>query len=151
LRNPDSINPSDLTTGQAWIIKMVKTKKQEIGELGENIACEYLERKGFDIIGRNYRKKWGEIDIVAEKDGILHFIEVKSVSVQTLENVIRETEKYQPEDNVHPWKLKRLHRAIQTYLLEKNLENEWQLDVMAVFLDMKTRKAKVRITENVII
>ena len=127
---------------------MTQTDKQVVGKLGEDLACVFLEKHGYEIIDRNYRKKWGELDIVAKKDGVLHFVEVKSVS----HNVIHETD-YQPEENVHPWKIKRLHRAIQTYLLEKNVsdETEWQLDILAVFLDLTTRKAKFRFTENIIL
>jgi len=74
---------------------------------------------------------------------------IKTVS----HNVSIETDDHRPEENVHPWKLRRLHRAIQTYLLDKKVsdEIEWQLDVVAVFLDMKTREARVRIIENVIL
>ncbi len=123
---------------------MSQTQKQKIGEIGESVACEFLVKHNFLIKDRNYRKKWGEIDIVAEKDKILHFIEVKTVSHIT---------EHQPEENVHLWKQKRLARAIRTYLLEKKIpeETEWQLDVMAIFLDFKTRRAKVRITENIIL
>jgi len=135
------------------------TNKQHIGELGEGIACRFLMKQGHKIRDRNYRKKWGEIDIISEKDNIIHFIEVKSVSRETLPtNVNDETEGYRPEDNVHPWKLKRIYRTIQTYLLDKKVhlaqrgedETEWQIDIIAVFLNIKTRKAKVRITENII-
>ncbi len=130
---------------------LMQTEKQEIGELGENIACKFLMKHGYKILDRNYRKKWGEIDIIAQKNNILHFIEVKTVS--------RETE-HMPEENVHPWKRKRLARAIQTYLLEKNTsglpaneegETEWQVDILAVFLDFNSKKAKIRITKNVIL
>lgn len=57
-----------------------KTEKQKIGRLGEDIAQKYLENKGFSVIGQNYLKKCGEIDIIAQKRGIIHFIEVKTVS-----------------------------------------------------------------------
>ena len=56
------------------------TQKQVIGRLGEDIAAKYLESKGFSIVGLNYRKKYGEIDIIAQKSKITHFIEVKSVT-----------------------------------------------------------------------
>lgn len=126
---------------------MSLTDKQKVGQIGEETACKFLMKKGFAIIDRNYRKKWGEIDIIAEKDRVLHFVEVKSVS----HSVSPET--WQPEENVHPWKQKRLSRAIQTYLLEKQIDEntEWQLDVLAVFLDFNTRKAKFRLTENIIL
>jgi putative endonuclease len=123
---------------------MAQTNKQAVGNLGENLACKFLMKHGFKIRDRNYRKKWGEIDIVASKNGILHFVEVKSVS--------HESPDWLPEENVHPWKRKRLSRAIQTYLLEKRVscETEWQIDIIAVFLDFTARKAKIRRLENVI-
>lgn len=141
---------------------MAKTEKQKIGEIGENAACVFLVKHRHKILDRNYRKKWGEIDIVSQKDGKLRFIEVKTVSRVTepkinLQNkLIRPTNQndwFRPEENVHYHKLKRLGRAIQTYLLEKEIsdETEWQFDVMAVFLDLKAKKAKIRITENVIL
>ena len=120
--------------------------KKKIGALGENVACRFLVKQGFKILDRNYSKKWGEIDIVAEKDKILRFIEVKTV-------VSCATDKYRPEENVHYQKLKRLSRVIQTYLLDKKVsyETEWQIDVLAVFLDLENKKAKFRWTENIII
>jgi len=120
--------------------------KKKIGALGENMACRFLVKHGFRILDRNYSKKWGEIDIVAEKDKIFRFIEVKSI-------VSYETNRYRPEENVHYQKLKRLSRVIQTYLLDKKVsyETEWQIDVLAVFLDLDNKKAKFRFTENIII
>lgn len=127
---------------------MALTDKQKIGDLGEKICCRFLKKHGFDIKTRNYRKKWGEIDIVAEKDNILHFIEVKTI----VSRVTNSFDVHLPEENVHYWKQKRLARAVQTYLLENKIpdETEYQIDIMAVFLDFKTKKAKIRITRNVI-
>jgi len=62
---------------------MPETGKQIIGRLGEDIAVKHFVKHSFKVLDRNYRKKWGEIDIVAEKDNILHFIEVKAVSCET--------------------------------------------------------------------
>lgn len=127
-----------------------RTRKRIIGDLGEAIACDFLRNRGFEIVERNYLKKWGEIDIVAKKGDILHFIEVKSVSCVTLHKFSQEYG-YRPEDNMHPWKLKRLSRTMQTYLLEKNLECDWQLDLVTVRLNDQIRKARVEIVENIII
>lgn len=131
---------------------MPLTSKQQTGNLAEDIAVKHFVKHQFRILDRNYRKKWGEIDVVAEKDGILHFIEVKSVSCETTMPP-NSTQAYQPEENMHFWKRKRLTKAIQTYLSEKKVscETEWQVDVAAVFLDFKTRRAKIRITESVIL
>ena len=129
-----------------------KTDKQKVGEIGENVACRLLMKHGFEIVERNYWKKWGEIDIIAKKKGIVRFIEVKTVSCKTLDSVTHETDAYRPEDNLHPWKLKRLSRTIQTYLLEKgNDDIEWQFDVIAIYLDMSNKKARVNFLEDIVI
>ena len=60
--------------------KVFTSETQKTGEIGENIAVKFLVKQGFSILNRNYTKKWGELDIVAEKAGKIHFIEVKSVS-----------------------------------------------------------------------
>ena len=58
------------------------TQKSEIGKLGENLACEYLKNKGYWVIERNFRRPWGELDIVArQKDGTLVFVEVKALQL----------------------------------------------------------------------
>ncbi len=121
-----------------------RTEKRKLGDIGENIACDFLKKRGFEIIERNYLRKWGEIDIVAKKSNFIHFVEVKSVTHGTLSG-------YRPEDNMHPWKLKRLSRAIQTYLLDRKLDCDWQLDLITVKMDQVNRKARVEIIENVII
>ena len=133
--------------------KDLRTEKRKIGDLGENIACEFLEKHGFVIIERNYLRKWGEIDIVARKNDLLRFIEVKSISqpIGLTSVVSHRTEGYRPEDNMHPWKLKRLGRVIQTYLLHKKLDCDWQLDLVTVKIDMSTRKARVEFIENIVI
>ena len=133
--------------------KKQETEKQRIGRIGEDTACKFLMKHGFSIVERNYWKKWGEIDIIAQKAKKLHFIEVKTVSRENLVGkVTREIDSYQPEENVHPAKLKRLGRTIQTYLLEKDLEEgEWEFDVLAVFLDIRNKQARVSFTENVVL
>jgi putative endonuclease len=124
------------------------TEKRKTGNLGEDIGCMYLEKLGFTIKDRNYLRKYGELDIVAEKASVTHFIEVKTV---TRETVIRETDSYRPEDNIHPWKLKRLARTIQAYILDRKVAGEWQFDVITVVLHMKTRKARVEFMENIVL
>jgi putative endonuclease len=126
----------------------------ELGRLGEEIACNFLEKRRFEIIDRNYRKKWGELDVVTKKDGVIHFVEVKSVSCEMTGNVTRETrDSYRPEDNVHPQKVKRLKRAIQTYIAEKGVspETSWFFNVIVVRIDVSSKKALVRILKDIIL
>jgi putative endonuclease len=132
------------------------TEKRRVGNLGEDIACTYLEKQGYVIKDRNYLRKYGELDIVASKDGLIHFIEVKTVTrlpdvaLAKSGDVPYETG-YRPEDNMHPWKLKRLARTIQAYCLDKKVHGDWQFDVMTVVLHMKTRRARVEHMENIVL
>lgn len=59
--------------------------KKNIGNMGEDMACDFLEKEGYTIIKNNYRKTIGEIDIVAKKNNTIHFIEVKTRSLSSLE------------------------------------------------------------------
>ncbi|MFA5792005.1 MAG: YraN family protein [Candidatus Paceibacterota bacterium] len=140
--------------------KVFTSEKQKIGEIGENVAVKFLVKHSFSILDRNYTKKWGEIDIIAEKANKLYFIEVKSVSRETLNTFISKSynsfdERYEPrpEDNMHPWKLKRLSRTIQTYILSKKIpeEKEWQVDLLVVYLCQKEKKAKIKVVSNIIL
>lgn len=133
--------------------KVFTSDTQRIGEIGENEAVKFLVKQGFSIMERNFTQKWGEIDIVAKKDTKLYFIEVKSVSRTDLDKVTHETrDEYQPEDNMHPWKLKRLARTIQTYLLSKKLDEiEWQVDLLVVYLDLKNNKSIVKVVKDIIL
>lgn len=125
------------------------TRHLEIGRIGEDTVMKHFVKLGFKILDRNYRKKWGEIDIIAKKDNILHFIEVKAVSCET------DFDNYLPEENVHSFKRKKLARAVNTYLAEKcvsyETRPEFQIDVAAVFVNIFTKENKIRITENVIL
>jgi|SRR5665213_438525 len=127
---------------------MAKTAKRAKGDIGEDVATKYLENKGFSVLERNYWKPLGEIDIVAEKASILSFVEVKTVTREA-----GREEMVHPEENFHPAKLKRLHRAIQTYLLDHKVpeSKEWQIDLVCVFLDFSTKKAKIELLENVVL
>ncbi|MBI1999233.1 MAG: YraN family protein [Parcubacteria group bacterium] len=130
----------------------------KIGTLGENIACRYLENRGFDIIERNYRKPWGEIDIISVKNGFLHFIEVKTVTRVTSNGTQRG--EFRPEDAVHRWKQERMRRVIQSYLSDykkRNVtrvtdqnsgEQNWQFDIVAIELNLEQKTSKVRFLEQ---
>ncbi len=126
---------------------MAKTHKQSVGNLGEDLACKFLEGKGFVVVDRNYRKKWGELDIVAMKDDVLHFIEVKTNSVTS------GSSGYNPEENVRLWKKERMSRIIRTYLLDKHVsdETEFEIDVIALRLDVQRKHAKIRMIQNVLL
>lgn len=129
---------------------MSQTQKQKIGKLGEDVAVKFLEKRRFEIIERNYLKKWGELDIIAKNKDKFHFIEVKTVTYKAPE--FRDSDdEHEPEENVHAWKRKRLSRAIQSYILERRIPDEadFQVDIISVYLNLKERKAQVRYLPDV--
>ena len=127
----------------------IKTEKQVIGSIGEDIAVRFLVKHGFRIVERNYLKKFGEIDIICRKDGKIHFVEVKSVSRETLSG--ETDDEYRAEDNVHEAKLKRIGRTIEVYLNEKDIEDDWEFHVIGVTLNNVQKIAKVRFLRNLTI
>jgi putative endonuclease len=120
-----------------------------VGSVGERLAAEYLAKKGFTILARNYRRPYGEIDIVARRGDTTHFVEVKTVSREMEDGISRETDDYRPEERVTPGKLKRLTRAISSYIAEHPIVEDYQIDVVAILLDQMKRTAKVSFYENV--
>jgi len=134
---------------------MSKTPKQKVGNIGEKLAARFLVKQGFKIVERNYRKKWGELDIVAEKGKVLHFVEVKSLTwrLNRQAGAVEPLEEYMPEANIRLWKKQRMTRAIRTYLAERKIpdDTDFQIDIAAVFLDFTRKKAKIRFLENVIL
>jgi putative endonuclease len=139
-------------------MKKFSSASQKVGLLGEDIACKYLISKGFTILERNYTKKWGEIDIVArEKSRKLRFIEVKSVSCENIDGISpastagRHETSIRPEENMHPKKMERMARTVETYLSEKDVRGDWQVDLVTVFIDEVGKRAKVKLWEDVIL
>lgn len=130
----------------------IKSNNKKIGAWGETIAANYLIKQGFTILDRNYLKKWGEIDVVARGTSRkVHFVEVKAVSYETRADleaaVSRRT--WRPEENVHQHKIKKLSRAIESWLMEKRFEGEWQIDVIAVRVVPREKFATVKYLPNI--
>lgn len=128
---------------------MTEKTTKELGALGEEIACTFLLQKGFTILARNYRKAFGEIDIIAEKAQIVRFVEVKAISRENLDDISRENNEYRPEEQVHPAKLRKIAMTAEAYMNEVGIDKEYQIDVIGVFMDTKRRKAKCRLFERV--
>ena len=121
--------------------------RKEVGRTGEDIAAQFIERKGFKILARNYRKPCGEIDIIAEKGGVVRFVEVKAVSRERLPDVSREMD-YRPEEMVDSRKLRKLARTAALYMEAHKDKREFQIDVVGVILVEATRKARCRLFEQ---
>ncbi len=123
-----------------------------IGAVGETIAAGYLQKRGYSIVDRNYSRAWGELDIVAKKWEVIHFIEVKTVSYETREAlqyaVTHET--WRPEEQVHAFKFHQLEKILETWLAEHHYEGEWVIDVIGVRAVPRETYATVNFIENVI-
>ncbi len=115
------------------------------GSVGEEKAREYVIRHGFKVLATNYtRRPIGELDIVAEKGGILCFIEVKAS--RHFEN-----SSFTPEIRVHDKKAGKLKRICEVYLREHGLEGrKWRIDVISVILDEEDRVVKLEHFENAV-
>ena len=94
------------------------------GNFAEERGCEYLRSHGYRIIDRNVYNRFGEIDVIAFRDNVLHFVEVKSA-----------TSYEQAVNNITPSKLQKLNRTIQTYLQQKRLTLDYCIDALIVSND----------------
>lgn len=127
--------------------------KNKIGAYGEKIAVNYLKDRGFTIITTNYLKKWGEIDIVAKKQRKMHFVEVKTVSYETVDHLKSAVSQgtWRPEENVTREKILKMNRTIESWLEEQNVSMmQWQIDVIAVRLVPHEKYATIKCLPNVI-
>ncbi len=105
--------------------------KQNIGKFGEDFACEYLVKKGYKIIERNFRKPWGELDIITmAPNKTLVFVEVK-----TIRNIGRQTN-VSAEEQLTAAKLQKLQRTASLYANHRpeliNDKKGWQIDLLAL-------------------
>lgn len=112
---------------------MNKEPTKKIGDQSENLATAFLEQSGFVIIERNYyASKLGEIDIIARKNGVLHFIEVKSAYGD-----------FDPIFNLTPAKLRKVVNSAHYYLKSKKLNMPFCVDALLV------RRGEVELIENI--
>ena len=130
-----------------------KLQNKIVGNQGELITAFHLKRKGFSLIEMNYLRKWGEIDVIVQKDRKIHFVEVKTVSYETKVDLERAVTHgtWRPEENVHAYKIKKLSRAIESWIADNKWEGDWQIDVAAVRIVPRETYATIKIIDNVIL
>jgi putative endonuclease len=101
------------------------TDKKKKGDYGENAACLYLERKGYNITARNYTRKTGELDIIAENGERLAFIEVKTRKLLGMGR---------PSDAVNHAKKRKIIKTAQIYLLKNPTGKFIGFDIIEVVI-----------------
>ena len=116
-------------------------RRRRIGALGEEIAANYLKRRGYLIRERNMRLGEGEIDIIAEKGEFLVFVEVRTRTGSSFGT---------PEESVTAQKRERLLTVAQAYIqAHEDLPPSWRIDVVAVELTPWGRVSRIELIENV--
>lgn len=134
-----------------------KSRSKWLGYAGECLVRLHLERMGFRLICSNYTTWGGEIDLILDKDGKIHFVEVKTVTRETsmLVNgdVIRETLDFRPEELLSPKKISFLQRTIIKYLSEtdENFSKEWQLDLAIVYISHKNKMSYIKFIKDIVV
>ena len=124
--------------------------RKEIGDIGERTAAEYLKRHGFRIRGHNIGRKTGELDIVAERDGTLHAVEVKTMLCCDFPEESGDRDEYDPAMNLHEAKVRRVARTAEWYVAETDWEGEWQVDGALVWLRERDGMAKVQYLPQIV-
>ena len=116
------------------------TEKQERGALGEQAAVEYLRRHGFVLVERNYRVGYSEVDIIAQRDDELHFVEVKTRKVGSLTS---------PEDAINERKVRTLRRVASAYMASRRVSLEPRFSMVAIEV-AGNEVAEIRFIEDII-
>jgi len=104
----------------------------KFGFEAESRACEFLVASGFEILTRNFHSKFGEIDIVAKKAGVLHFVEVKATGGE-----------YEAVYRLTPTKFRKIQAAILHYISTFSLDCSYVIDLVCV------EKERVNLLENI--
>ena len=96
----------------------------DLGKLGEELAVDFLQQNGYDILETNWTFQKAEVDIIAQKENILAIIEVKTRS--SIEFGL-------PQDFVKPKKIQLLVKAVNEYVIANDLEVEVRFDIVAIY------------------
>ncbi len=99
------------------------TDKMETGDLGENLAADYLARQGYQVVARKFRSRHAEIDLIVKRENWLLFVEVKT----------RKSNAWgEPESFVSNAKRKLLYDAAEDYIFKTNWQGNIRFDIVSV-------------------
>ena len=103
----------------------------DLGNLGETLALEFLQKKGYTILATNWTFQKAEVDIIAQKDAILAVVEVKTRS--SIDFGL-------PQDFVKPKKIQLLVKAVNEYIVSNDLDVNVRFDIIAIYKEENTYK-----------
>jgi len=146
----------------------MKTEKRIIGDIGEKVVVNFLLKKGYKIVEKNYLKKFGEIDIVAvlkkdlknkkqtffkkiirkigKEEKEYYFFEVKTIEIN--KNKSNELS-FLPEDNFTKAKIRKFNRIVEYYVKDKKILEDYYLGVVYVYLDNINKTAKIKFIQKI--
>ncbi len=118
-------------------------ERTTFGLAAEEAICTHLESTGYTILDRNWRRPWGELDIVAMQDNVVHFVEVKASS--------RQVSGFDPFLRADGRKMHKVRRTAQTWLLAHrySADTEWQLDIASIIMDPLLPRPEIELFENI--
>ncbi len=120
--------------------------KKEKGFLGESVAVSYLLSKEYSVLERNLSEMYGEVDIVALKAGVFHFIEVKSSFNR------KEYKGWSLEERVNKKKIGKINMVASYYLERKGKESSpWCIDIITVYFSSRGDFLDLEMMENVVL
>lgn len=113
---------------------------QNLGKQGEEIAWDYLQKQGYELLTKNFKSKLGEIDLICLDHGVLVFVEVKT----------RWSKNFgEPEEAVTPWKIRSIIKTGQYFsLLHPELPEALRIDVVAISMDNDEKVEEIRLIKN---
>ena len=117
-------------------------KRRDTGILGEKLARDFLQKRGYRIWQTNYRCPEGEIDIVARHGDSLVFVEVRTKKSLGFGS---------PEESITPAKMNKLRSVAAHYQqTHDNLPSSWRIDVVAVELNQQDKISRIELIENAV-
>ncbi len=123
--------------------EMTENGRKKLGAFGERVAAIQLEAAGYQIVARNWRCQTGEIDLIAQKNDVLHFVEVKTRKGR---------QSGLPEEALTPRKGQQLTQLALRYIAEYELDDaDWQIDLVAVELDTAGKVLRIDHIPNAVL
>lgn len=121
-------------------------RNRQFGDWGERLAERYLSGRGYEVLSRNFQRRCGEIDLICRKDDSLHFVEVKTRTLRSVERF------GPPQDAVTGAKRRKIIETARTYLSENGSDTDtaWQIDVVSIICTGREEEARINLIENAV-